>query len=237
MTKPRIIKPQFWEDEKVAAMSFPCRLFYIGTWSIADDNGVFRANPAFLKAAIFPYDAISIDEIEEWISKLMGWNMVIPFLYKEEHYYLIRTFKVHQKQDKRYPSLLVPAPVAEHVLTSYTNFPNMTPEIPNIPDEVIEKTWRDDYNVYLKGLKEAFESLKNDKEWILAQEAFYPGVDIIQSIRKACVNYWGTETGWKKKKLKQTKNIDWKSTFAKGIQFNKVYHERPKDTEKSYRQL
>jgi hypothetical protein len=44
----------FWEDEKVAKLPMPCRLFYIGTWNFADDQGVFRGNSwAILKSRIF----------------------------------------------------------------------------------------------------------------------------------------------------------------------------------------
>ena len=49
MTRIRTIKPEFWEDEKLANFSFAARLFFIGLWNIADDQGVFKNNPVLLK--------------------------------------------------------------------------------------------------------------------------------------------------------------------------------------------
>ncbi len=50
--------------------------------------------------------------------------------------------------------------------------------------------WKKDFKVYLKELREEFKRLSNDKQWIKKQEEFNPGVDILKSIEKSCVNYW-----------------------------------------------
>jgi hypothetical protein len=83
--------------------------------------------------------------------------------------------------------------------------------------------WRDDYEIYKSELRKIYNELKNDNEWIEKQEKFHPGVDIRLSIEKACVNYWATEVGWKKKKHSKTIEIDWKSTLTNAIDLNKVY--------------
>ena len=105
MARIRSIKPEFWEDEKIGSLPIPCRLFYIGLWNLADDQGVFRANSSILKSRIFPYDEnLRVSEISKWLDALVKAQMIIPISYKNESYYIIRTFRDHQKFDPRYPN-------------------------------------------------------------------------------------------------------------------------------------
>lgn len=106
---------------------------------------------------------------------------------------------------------------------------NIIPPIsPNGDDGDNPPVWKKDFNTYLNEIREAFKTLKSDNVWIAQQEKFNPGVDILKSIEKSCVNYWATEAGWKKKKGSKIKQIDWKSTFANAVtqSMNKVYKER-----------
>lgn len=111
---------------------------------------------------------------------------------------------------------------------------NVTEEdIPPLPpkgNESEPKTWKKDFQVYLKQLREAFSLIKRDKEWISQQESFNPGIDVIKSIEKSCVNYWATEAGWKKKVRSRSTSIDWKGTFGNAIALksNKVYYDHEK---------
>lgn len=97
--------------------------------------------------------------------------------------------------------------------------------INNISDEKKEsdKNWKNDFDVYVEDLRNAYTEIQNDSEWIKQQESFYLNVDIIKSIEKACVNYWSTPAGWKKKKQSKISEINWKSTFGNAISLNKVY--------------
>lgn len=99
---------------------------------------------------------------------------------------------------------------------------------PNGDESDIPPVWKKDYKTYLKELRDSFKTLKNDNDWITQQEKFNPGVDILKSIEKSCVNYWATEAGWKKKKGSKIKQIDWKSTFANAVSLpqNRVYKDR-----------
>ena len=47
---------EFWLDEKIGSLPPEARLLYIGTWSLADDNGVLRGNPAYIRSQLFAYD-------------------------------------------------------------------------------------------------------------------------------------------------------------------------------------
>ena len=100
-----------------------------------------------------------------------------------------------------------------------------------------EKTWRTAYNIYLESLREAYKKTIKDKAFIKQQEELNPGVNIELSIKKSCINYWGTEEGWQNKKAKRIKNINWKRTFVNAItqRMNRVYKGREtEDDKKTY---
>lgn len=131
MARIRTIKPSFWEDEKISKLSFPCRLFYVGTWNFADDCGVIRGNAALLKSYIFPYDDnLRVSEVQKWIDALVDARMLIPISYKSESYYVVRTFRSHQKFDARYPNYIIPKEVTERLLASSDN----TTSTQRVPD-------------------------------------------------------------------------------------------------------
>ena len=109
MARIRTIKPDFWEDEKLGTIPIQARLLFIGTWSYADDNGVIRGSAALLKSQIFPYDDnLRIGEVKKWIDALVEARMLIPLSYKGASYYVIRTFRSHQRIDTRYSNELIP---------------------------------------------------------------------------------------------------------------------------------
>ncbi len=85
------------------------------------------------------------------------------------------------------------------------------------------KNWKEDFNIYVEDLRNAFKEIQNDDKWIKQQESFNTNVDILKSIEKSCVNYWSTQEGWKKKKQSKISDINWKSTFGNAISLNKVY--------------
>lgn len=117
MARIRTIKPEFWEDEKIAKLPFPCRLFYIGCWNFADDLGVIKSNATLLKSWIFPYDEdLRVSEIKKWIDALVDARMFVPIISNGESYYIIRTFRNHQVLDKRYERSYLPKGLAHKLI-------------------------------------------------------------------------------------------------------------------------
>lgn len=89
--------------------------------------------------------------------------------------------------------------------------------------EDIILTWKNDFETYKNNLRDWFDEIQNDTAWIKQQEKYNPNVDILLTIEKSCVAFWATEAGWKNKKKSGYVSIDWKSTFAKTMDMNKVY--------------
>lgn len=105
MPRIRTIKPVHWSDKRLALISLPAHLLWIGTWTFSDDEGVFEGDANFIKSQVFPRRTdVTIGQIDEWIKELVGQKFIIPFTFEMELYFITRTFKTHQKIDKPYPS-------------------------------------------------------------------------------------------------------------------------------------
>lgn len=61
MPRIRTVKPDFWQDEELAATSPEARLLAIGLLNFADDEGYFKAHPALIRGAIFPFNDGSLN--------------------------------------------------------------------------------------------------------------------------------------------------------------------------------
>ena len=97
MARSRVIKPEFWSDEKLAMVDLPARLLYIGLWNTCDDTGRSKGHPLWLKSQIFPYDDLPPGQIETWLSDLAGLRRILPYTVNGEQYYFIPGFLKHQK--------------------------------------------------------------------------------------------------------------------------------------------
>ena len=108
MARIRCIKPEFWDDQKMALLSRDARLVYVGLWSQSDDHGACRANPTFLKNKIFPHEEIPIEQFSGWLKELKTLKRIKPFSMNGENYFYLPHFKDHQKishaSKMRYPS-------------------------------------------------------------------------------------------------------------------------------------
>lgn len=85
--------------------------------------------------------------------------------------------------------------------------------------------WRTDFDLYLEMVRQAYAQLSGALSE--EQQKYYPNLDIPLTLEKACVNYWATLAGWKKKKASRG-DPDWKRTFTNALSQpqNKVYNEQ-----------
>ena len=97
MPRTRSIKPEFWDDEKLATLSRDARLTFIGIWTCSDDYGVVKGHPRYLQNKIFPYDEIKPAVFLSWLQSLEWLHCIIPFKSDGEMYYYITHFARHQK--------------------------------------------------------------------------------------------------------------------------------------------
>lgn len=96
----RVIKAEFWADEKTGSCSCIAQLLFIGSWNFADDSGVCRANSVYLRNNIFPYSSLTIKQIEEALIQLKEKKVIALGEFKGEKYLYIKNFLEHQKIDR-----------------------------------------------------------------------------------------------------------------------------------------
>jgi hypothetical protein len=104
MSRNRMIKPDFWDDEKLSSVSRDARLTFIGLWTHADDVGVSKGNLKWLVNNIFPYDNIKPETFKKWINELTNLRLIMSYECNNEQYIHIRNFLKHQTINKPTPS-------------------------------------------------------------------------------------------------------------------------------------
>lgn len=96
MPRNRQIKADTWCDQKIGALSRDARLMFIGTWNFADDSGICRANPIYLKNNIFPYDNFTIKKTQGLLNECSQQGLIRLLEYRNEQYLEIINFLKHQ---------------------------------------------------------------------------------------------------------------------------------------------
>jgi len=117
MARSRILKPEFWSDEKLAQVPREVRLTFAGLWTCSDDYGVTKGHPAWLKAQIFPYDTdLTLTQFQQWLTALERIGVIDPFMADGESFFYIRNFSEHQKVDR--PSKMRNPPCPRDILAA-----------------------------------------------------------------------------------------------------------------------
>lgn len=203
MPRIRTIKPEFYDDAKLCEVPVQARFLFIALWVFADDDGIVRGNAKWLKSKIFPYDDdLRVNSIENWMLSLTKAQMLVPFTFKGENYYCIRTFKKHQRIDKPYPSL-IPKDIIDKVVASFdehsTNIPRTFQEHSSLEIEIEREIEKEDSfcgesqndsppteKIFLTFLLAG----KDNPEYTVTEKMvdefalYYPAVDVRQEIRK-----------------------------------------------------
>ena len=117
MSRIRSIKPELPQDERVGRLSREARLCWLMCFTLADDEGRFRAHPALVKGACYPYDPIEAYRVEDWLAELQARKFLLRYRVDGEEYAEIANWPKHQKIDHPTPSRL-PSPAEGENLTS-----------------------------------------------------------------------------------------------------------------------
>lgn len=130
MARKRMIDPEFWSDEEIGSWSYQSRLFYIGLWNFADDEGRFKAHNDLLRSQIFPYDKkINIDKLKNELGNKIHWYEI-----NGAKYGYIRNFAKHQRIDRPTESKLPPPTIFDEYSTSIRG-----DVLPNLKEDNISK--------------------------------------------------------------------------------------------------
>ena len=122
MARRRMIKPEFFTDEKVISLPIPARLLFIGMWNHADDEGIFKDSPIQLKVQVFPADeSIDLNVIKNYIDLMITQKLLIPGLNVDDGKLLkITKWHDHQTINRPTPSKYIFTPINEDSLNTHT---------------------------------------------------------------------------------------------------------------------
>lgn len=105
MARKRMIDPGIWTSEDFSNLSMLARLIWIGLISNADDEGRGKANTAYLKSQLFPYDdELALKKIEGALTEI-GSTMSVEFYEVEgKKYYQLTKWEKFQTINRPTPS-------------------------------------------------------------------------------------------------------------------------------------
>lgn len=111
MPRIRTVKPEFWEDELLGVMPRDARLLFIATFNMADDEGILRWTPAYIKAQAFMYDDdLNLKDVDQLMRCLTDTGLVFPYVggVAKQQMAVVVNFRKHQRINRPQKSKLPP---------------------------------------------------------------------------------------------------------------------------------
>jgi len=109
MARIRTIKPDFFTSDTVSALPLRARLTWLGLWTHCDDHGRCRDSVKLIKAAVWPLDDVSLQEIETDLNTLADRRVILRYSVDGKNYLAVTGWTEHQKVNRPTPSK-IPAP-------------------------------------------------------------------------------------------------------------------------------
>lgn len=102
MARIRTVKPELFRHEALfeaeAETGLPLRLAFIGLFTVADREGIFRWQPRQIKLDVMPYDSHDFSRV---LDALMTRGFIVKYACANELYGVIPSFKRHQVINNR----------------------------------------------------------------------------------------------------------------------------------------
>lgn len=117
MARARLLKPEFFEDEKLNAMPFGVRLLYEALWCLADRDGRLEDRPSRIGAFAFPpmgnekLQAQARRAVTGWIDALVDADCLQRYEIDGESYLVIKKWEKHQRVHPNEPKSILPPPL------------------------------------------------------------------------------------------------------------------------------
>lgn len=106
MPTRRMIEPSIWQSESMGRLSVRQRLMFIGMFSNADDQGRLRASAPVIRSMIFPFDDITLADIEDDILAIEREKCIMLYEVDGPRYAQVLNWWKYQKHQWAYPSLI-----------------------------------------------------------------------------------------------------------------------------------
>lgn len=113
MARIRSLKPEFWDDRKLArSVSRDARMLYMGLWNQCDEHGRCQGDPVWIKGRVFPYDDdIDAAEVVSLLGELARAGRVVRYEVEGDPYVFLPKLSKHQRlESEKVPSRLPTPP-------------------------------------------------------------------------------------------------------------------------------
>lgn len=99
MARIRSLKPEFWDDRKLArSTSRDARMLYMGLWNQADEHGRTNGDPLWIKGRVFSYeDDLDVDAVDELLTELVAAGRVVRYVVDGDPYLFLPKLEKHQR--------------------------------------------------------------------------------------------------------------------------------------------
>ena len=114
MARIRSVKPEFWDDRKLARRtSRDARLLYIALWNLADEHCRLNGDPQWLKGQVFAFDDdLDTAAIDGLLKELETVGSVVRYEVDEDPFILLPKLAKHQRLEPEKVRSRIPAPPA-----------------------------------------------------------------------------------------------------------------------------
>ena len=188
MARNRMVKKEFWTDDKVIELSIQERLFFIGMWNFADDEGLIANKPRQMKAQIFPVDEMNHGVISEMLMRLHGVGLIE--FGNNNTLIKIKNWNRHQKINRPTPSVYTFTKVINE--DSMSNHGALTTKgkedkgkeknkkeyISSQPQKVVNKVL-----TYPEKVNRFYQDLSQDQDYLEQLKEAYPNVNIAEQLK------------------------------------------------------
>lgn len=184
MARTRLLKPGFFKNEQLAELPMAARLLFAGLWLLADRDGRLEDRPRRIKAELFPFDDVDVDDL---LAGLSDRGFILRYQAEAVAVIQIVKFLEHQTPHVRETGGNLPSP--DKAVQSTNLAQKRTPVSVSVSVSVpvsVESVEADASTPVA-----SFPCVGRDPQWALldaqVQEwaALYPNLDVLDECRKA----------------------------------------------------
>lgn len=133
-----MLHTSIWQNEEFALLSDKAKILYIGTITLADDEGRLKANSMLLRSQVFPLDEnVKSEEVRKWMNELVKVKLVTHYEADGQHFIQHPNWNKFQtlRMDRMRRSD-IPAPEGME-----GKIMKLFPNNANLPRELLIKIW------------------------------------------------------------------------------------------------